>query len=204
MQVVAGGDPGLDLEAVPDVAQPVAWASGPLDGKAVAAAYEQALASRKLDKDYPVDVLVSDDVDMQHLVEVLVALDQAGANVIGLGTVPPKGHRQAALRGKRIARIGLALGAFGGEIDLQAVKTALVAEQAKIAACYETLLATQPGAAGEVTVELAIDKRGGAKAVAAGLDPALEACVAGVLAKVKFPAPTAGAVRGNASYTMGI
>jgi hypothetical protein len=194
---------GLDIEAVPAVAHPVPWASGPLDAKAVAAAYEQALAERGLDKDYPVDVLVSPEVDMQRLVDVLVALDQAGANAIGLGAVAAKGHRQASLRGRRIAHAELRLGAVVGDVDRKAVNDTFAAEQPKIAACYEELLATKADAAGDVAVMLAFDKKGAVtKAAAKGVDPALETCVAGVWKKVKFPAPVAGTVQVTARYTM--
>jgi hypothetical protein len=192
---------GLDIEAVPDVAKSVPWVTGPLDGKAVAAAYEQALAARELDKDYPVDVLVSPEVDMEHLVAVLAALDQAGAKVIGLGLVPAKGERQAGLRGKRIPRLEQKVGGIIGDIDRKAVTDTIAAERGKIVACYETLLATKPDAEGTIEVAFTIDKKGTvAKPVVEAFDPELATCVSGVFARVKFPAPASGTAQGNALY----
>jgi hypothetical protein len=91
---------GLEIEAVPEVPSQVPRKGG-YDPAAIAAAYHEAMAKRTLDKDHPVDVLVSPETTVQELIDVVVALELAGATVIGLGQVPGKGDPEAQKRGHR-------------------------------------------------------------------------------------------------------
>ncbi len=84
---------GIVVEAVPD--KPIAITSA----KQLASAIDDARKARGMAKDAPVDVLVDGAVKTQGLVDVLVALDVAGARMIGLGMTPSAD--ELARRGKR-------------------------------------------------------------------------------------------------------
>lgn len=75
---------GLALEAVPDA--PIEVAA--LDAPQLTAALDKARTAHAVPASAPVDVLVDPDVDAQHLVDVLVALDVAGVRSLGLGAAP--------------------------------------------------------------------------------------------------------------------
>jgi hypothetical protein len=94
---------GLELEAVPEVPTVVAWTGGALPD--FAATLRLVAKKRDVQTNGPVDVLVDRDTDVQRLVDVLVALDAAGARRIGLGWHPDS--PAAKLRGRRypIARL---------------------------------------------------------------------------------------------------
>lgn len=65
----------------------------------LAASYAALVAGGRLGKAAPVDVLVDDELTAQALIDVLVALDRAGARSISLGHLPAPGSPQATLRG---------------------------------------------------------------------------------------------------------
>lgn len=186
------GKNSLEVEAVPDKPQQLAWPDGPLDGAALAKAYDAAIASRSLDHDAAVDILVAPDTDMQHVVDVVAALDAAGAKYIGLGAAPAAGSNQAKLRGARIPHVVLR----------GAAPDSPVAELAgPISECYATLIASRPDAVGDLGVAFLLKKGTPTNVVVKGLDPALETCVAAAVGKVKFLASN-NSLQVNATYTL--
>jgi hypothetical protein len=76
---------GITIEAVPGTPALLDWGKSPLDQPRFEAILTGARKSGKLDPRAPVDVLVDDDVDVQRLVDLIVALDSAGVTMIGLG-----------------------------------------------------------------------------------------------------------------------
>lgn len=71
----------------------------PVPRAQLAARYAALVADARLGKASPVDVLVDDELTAQELIDVLVALDRAGARSIAAGHVPASGSPQATLRG---------------------------------------------------------------------------------------------------------
>jgi len=79
------------VEGVPGALQRAPVPRGQLAGR-----YAALVADARFGKASPVDVLVDDDLTAQGLIDVLVALDRAGARSIAVGHVPGS---QATLRG---------------------------------------------------------------------------------------------------------
>jgi hypothetical protein len=71
----------------------------PVPRAQLAGPYAAFVADARFGKASPVDVLVDDELTAQGLIDVLVALDRAGARSISVGHVPAPGSPQATLRG---------------------------------------------------------------------------------------------------------
>lgn len=95
--------------------------------------------------------------------------------------------------------VGLAAGATppssAGALTPAAIKAVVRAARGKFAACYQRALPAAPTLSGAVRVEFTIGAVGTVvSAVADGLDPTVDACVAGELRALVFPPPTGGGV----------
>ena len=186
---------GLTVEAVPSKAATVTWAEAA--GK-LKASLAEARARKTMDLAAPVDVLVTADVDAQHLVDVLVALDGAGVKVIGLGDAPT--GKQLALRGHEPERRPAAVPtvAIGnpnaqGDLDKAIIRRAIKQNLPKITYCFEKELLAKPKLEGTVLVQFFIQPDGKVKQSAgSGMDPAVATCVAEVIKGIEFPKPKGG------------
>ncbi|HEU0029055.1 MAG TPA: hypothetical protein VFQ53_00390 [Kofleriaceae bacterium] len=94
--VIPGPPAWIELQVRPDrlvatfapgVSEELAWQGGALDHRRLARVLATIRRARDLDAHAPVDVLVGADTSTQRLVDVLVALDQAGEHMIGLGAM---------------------------------------------------------------------------------------------------------------------
>jgi hypothetical protein len=185
------GAGALTIEAVPSPAVTVAWAAGPLDVAGLTKAYTDARDAVGGDQRIDVDVLVGPDTDVQRLVDVVAALDAAGAQVIALGDLPAAD--EAARRGKRIARATLGQPQSVGDLDKVIIRRHIKAALPRIKLCYERALLTDPSLAGTVSTQFFISPSGAVtQANATGVDPAVASCVASVIKAIEFPKPEGG------------
>ena len=194
---------GIAIEAVPDV--PIEVAA--VDAKQLAAALAKARTAHGMGPEAPVDVLVDADVDVQHLIDVVVALDLAGVRVIGMGSMPSA--EELVRRGHPMPRTAAGRLAFGqpntaGDLDKATIRRVVKTSRTKIAACYETALLTTPSLAGTVVTQFFIKPDGTVASVTAqGVDPAVASCVAGVIKTLTFPKPKGGGgVQVNYPFTL--
>ena len=188
----------LVIEAVPDT--PIEVTA--VDAKLLAAAIDRARTVRGRENSTPVDVLVDGDLDVQHLIDVVVALDLAGVRVIGMGSMPSA--EQLARRGHRIPIAAFGMPNAQGDLDKALIRSVVKSSRSKITACYATALETNPALAGTVQVQFFIKPDGTvATASASGLDPVVASCVAGVIKGLAFPKPKGGGgVQVNYPFTM--
>src|SRR5262249_43513310 len=144
----------------------------------------------------PVDVLVTPDTDVQRLIDALVALDAAGAKVIGLGLAPKPGSDEAKLRGHTIAkpaRVSVGMPNTQGDLDKAVIRRKLNEQQRKLIYCYEKVLLAKPTLSGTVMVNFYIRPDGKvASASATGVDPTVANCAAEVIRQIQFPKPKGG------------
>lgn len=182
----------LVVEAVPSPAVAIPFgAAGVVDAAALGAAYAAARGSLGNDDRRDVDVLVGPDTDVQRLVDVLAALDGAGARLVALGHVPPAA--ELATRGKRIPRAVIGQPQSAGDLDKPVIRATVARALPKIKACYEQALAANPALAGTVHTQFFIAPNGGViTSSASGVDPAVATCVAAIIKAVEFPKPAGG------------
>ncbi len=189
---------GIVIEAVPDA--PIEVAA--VDAKQLATALDKARTARGMEADAPVDVLVDPEIDVQRLIDVVVALDTAGVRAIGLGSAPSA--EELARRGHRMPRTTIGQPNAVGDLNKGLIRKVVKSSKAKIHACYATALATNPALAGTVQVQFVIKPDGSvATAEASGVDPAVSTCVASVIKALVFPKPNSGGgVQVNYPFTM--
>jgi len=85
-----------------------------------------------------------------------------------------------------------------GELTAAMIDQPIRHEHARFQACYEAVRKTKPALQGKVVARFKIEPDGKvSKHEAHGLDDAVDACVDGVIASIRFPASTGGA---NVSY----
>ena len=138
-----------------------------------------------------VDVLVDPDVDVQRLVDVMVALDVAGAKVIGMGPAPT--GEQLARRGHKITTLAIGQPMAQGDLDKALIRKVVKGARTKVTYCYEKALVASPSLAGTVTVQFFIKPDGTvASAAASGVDPDVASCVANVIKSLVFEKPKNG------------
>ena len=184
---------GATVEVVPDAPVEVALVAGRIDRAALASAYAAELKRRNRDPLEPVDVLVSADVDAQRLVDALVALEGAGAHLIGLG-VAPTGN-EIALRGHRIAAIRPGVPSANGDLDRRLIRRDMQQHLAELRTCYEAGLTGDPELGGTINAMFTIAASGKvASATAAGVDPKVASCFAAAVKTIVFAKPKQGSV----------
>lgn len=175
----------LVVEAVPDAPIEVA------DPKELAAALDKARTTRGADAGAPVDVLVDAGVDVQRMIDVVVALDVAGVRAIGLGAAP--GADELARRGRRNPTALLGAPSSMGELDKATIRRLVRAAKANVLACYTTALAAKPELQGTVVARFRITPNGRvASATATGVDREVASCIAAVIEGLEFPRPNDG------------
>lgn len=172
----------LAFEVVPDVPVPVEMATLP-------ATLDQLRKERQIDPRTRVDVLVDDDVDVQRLVDALVALDRASVLVIGLGHTPATDSEQAKQRGARRPTIWFGEPLAHGDLDKALIREKVRGEHAAFAACH----ATKSALSGTVQTQFFIAPTGRVVASnAQGVDPEVSSCVAKIIKALVFPKPSGG------------
>jgi hypothetical protein len=186
----------ITVEAVPDAAITIK------DTKELAGALDKARKVRGAEDAIVVDVLVDPDVTAQRLIDVTVALDQAGTRVIGMGSTPEP--EELARRGHRIPKATLGQPNAQGDLDKGAIRRTVKKAMPEIQACYEKALLKQPGLAGTVQTQFFITPKGTVQeASASGVDDEVAKCVAQVIKKLEFPKPVGGGgVQVNYPFTM--
>jgi hypothetical protein len=170
------------------------WPAGAaLDAAALGRAYtttrEQSGDAARVD----VDVLVAPGTDMQRLVDVIAALDAAGAQVVSLGPSPAAGSPEADKRGKRIVQARVGQPQSVGDLDKAIIRREVKAKLPQIKACYEQALLTEPTLSGTVLTQFFIAPTGAVLSCnGSGVSPAVAECVAGVIKSITFPKPEGG------------
>ncbi len=182
------------------------WKRGAVDVDALRALY------KGLGKDPPkIDVFVDGAVTYQRLIDTLVALDEIGATVVGLGESPgPLDKRVDQVKALRMARASytsatavLEVGPLyaQGDLDKREILRVMRTKLAELTACYEPELAKQPGLQGQVLMQFLISPKGTIiRASASGL-PVVAPCVADTVKSVEFPSPKGGVVQANFQVT---
>jgi hypothetical protein len=191
---------GIEVEGVPGVPAKLAT----LDPKALADAFAKERAARGITDRTDVDVLVANDVDVQRLVDVLIALDGAGARIFSLGQLPAADNPELAKRGKRVASAQLRTIQSVGDLPKYVIKETLAGAYPQVKACYETGLATKPELAGVVSTQFFITPNGTvASSNASGVDGEVALCIADVIKGIEFPKPAGGGgVQVNAPFIL--
>ena len=175
----------------------VPWKKATVDADALRSVY------KGLGKEPPkLDVFVDQAVTYQRLVDTLVALDELGVTVIGLGESPGAIDKRLdqviALRAARAsytsATAVLEVGRINsqGDLDKREILRVMRTKLADLTACYEPELAKQPELQGEVMMQFFIAPQG--KIVQAGARGLGEVgpCVAKKLEGLQFPLPKGG------------
>ena len=175
----------------------VPWKKGTVDIDALRSVY------RGLGKEAPkLDVFVDATVPYQHLVDTLVALDDLGVMVIGLGEIPGTIDKRldqvTAIRAARAsytsASAMLELGRIyaQGDLDKREILRVMRTKLADLSACYEPELAMQPGLEGKVSMQFFIAPEGKiVQAWASGV-PVVAPCIAEKIKGLAFPLPKGG------------
>jgi len=174
------------VEAVPD--KPIVVTA--LDQ--VGTAIQQARAGQEGEPG-AIDVLVDPDVDAQHLIDAIVAVDVAGASTIGIGPAPsandliPRGHRHVAQH----ASVGF-LGEIG-YVSRADIYHGLKPASPRIKACYQRALKVDPTLEGTLEAVFRIRADGSVgSATASGMSPKFAACVTRVIKSLRFPKSDGG------------
>ncbi len=170
----------LAIEVVPDIPTPVKQLS------------DLAPSYQPLAKKYPeavVDVLVGSDVDTQRLIDVLAALDLAGARTIALGPAPAVAD---PLRDRRILAFSIGQPTANGDLPKADIKQVVRDARPLLRACYEAALATNPELAGTVMVQFFIDPTGKVAVSNGSGVPEVAPCIAKAIGALVFPKPKGG------------
>jgi hypothetical protein len=188
---------GVRLVRMPQLA-PIAVASkaGAVDRDALVAAFQQLRAIG--DHDEPVDVLVAaQGGTTQELVDVLVTVNGAAPSAVSIGDLRGTVDERIAKlkRGYALAFPVVRVGqpSVVGDLDKAVIRTNVKQSLPRLQACYEQRLRANPKLAGTVQVQFFIAPSGKVVASsAAGVDPQVASCVAGVIKKIGFPKPKGG------------
>lgn len=182
----------VTVEVVPSPAITIPFsAAGALDPVALGKAYDTARGSLADRDRRDVDVLVGADTDAQRLVDVIAALDGAGALIVALGAMPPAA--ELAKRGRPIPRVLIGQPQVQGAMDKPSIRARVRAELPAIKACYERALATKPTLTGTVQAQFFISPNGVvAASSASGVDPEVATCVADLIKALEFGKPSGG------------
>ncbi len=188
----------IDVLSLPSNGRAVVpWKKATVDVDALSAVY------KGFGKEPPkLDVFVDPAVSYQRLIDTLVALDDLGVIVIGLGESPgaiDKRLDQAlALRAARAsytsATAVLEVGRLNsqGDLDKREILRVMRTKLADLTACYEPELAKQPELAGRVLMQFFIAPDGKiVQASASGL-AIVAPCIAEKIKGLAFPLPKGG------------
>ncbi|MDQ3298592.1 MAG: AgmX/PglI C-terminal domain-containing protein [Myxococcota bacterium] len=182
----------LVIEAVPDDPVELAWSTGKLDGaaltNAIANVRKRGCGHSELT---PVDVLVDSTIDVQRLIDVLVALDQSGVRAVGLGSVPKPDGEQAKIRGHGRPRFQIQLSRFDAPgMKQRDALDVLRSRQDAFETCYATTLKEHPEVGGTLVARFAIIETG--EVVEAKVEfthDQLARCIVAALGFTRFPRP---------------
>ncbi|MCX5745331.1 MAG: AgmX/PglI C-terminal domain-containing protein [Proteobacteria bacterium] len=122
----------------------------------------------------------------------------------GNGTGYGVGGGRGGMRGRTalVPTITLETPAVDGSLDRAIIRRYIRRNTQKIQYCYEKQLLVTSTLTGTVTTQFTILPDGTVGAsTAAGLDPTVAACIAGVIKEIAFPRPTSGAVRVSYPFT---
>ena len=115
----------------------------------------------------------------------------------GTGAGYGVGGGRGGMRGRSASTPSLRLGTLAaqGTLDRLIIRRYIKRNAQRLQYCYERELLRTPGLGGTLQASFAITPDGHVSgAVAAGVNPEVERCVAGVLFAIQFPAPPSGAV----------
>ncbi|MBA3458882.1 MAG: AgmX/PglI C-terminal domain-containing protein [Deltaproteobacteria bacterium] len=190
---------GIDIVSLPSNGQTtVPWVKHTVDEK------ELGAVVRGFGKELPgIDVLVTPEVPAQKLVDTLVSLDGLGVTVVGVGVSPgPAKDRVEAVKTARMSRASFHTATAAtqivrivshGDLEKPLIKEPVRAKLPELTACYDKVLATNPGVSGSVIAQFFITPHGKvASSSAQGLDPAVASCVADIIKQLEFTKPRGG------------
>jgi hypothetical protein len=187
------GRSGVDVENVPDLPEHLPWVSGTVDGDGLERAVAAGRQRRNLARRGDVDVLVSPEVSVQRLVDVLVRLEAAGVRAVVLGHTPPPGSDEAARRGQKMVVVTPGQMQAMGDLDKAVIRRIVKNRMPELRACYDQALARDASLAGTVMTQFFITPSGTvASSNASGVNPDLAACFARVIKATAFPKPKGG------------
>jgi len=98
----------------------------------------------------------------------------------------------------------VAIGPVAGDgvFDAAAIGNALAAARPAFERCYADALGQRPGLAGQLVLSIELGESGAPTTTnATGVDPAIAACISGVVHKLTFPAPS-GVARVTSTLTL--
>jgi hypothetical protein len=188
----------IDVLSLPSNGRAVVpWKKGTIDVEALRAVY------KGFGKEAPkLDVFVDKAVRYQRLIDTLVALDELGVTVLGLGQAPgaldQRLARVIALRAARASYTSttavLEVGRMfaQGDLDKREILRVMRTKLADFTACYEPELAKQPALAGPVTMQFFILPAGKVVSASANGLPVVGPCIAKKLETIEFPPPKGG------------
>lgn len=114
----------------------------------------------------------------------------------------PRGHGRQ--RGATTPTAAVAIGPVAGDgvFDAAAIGNALAAARPAFERCYADALGQRPGLAGQLVLSIELGESGAPTTTnATGVDPAIAACISGVVHKLTFPAPS-GVARVTSTLTL--
>lgn len=151
----------------------------------IAPAIASVWARHRSETLWNVDVLVADDVDAQRLVDVLVAVEDAKVEVIGIGKMPDAS--QLAIRGHHVPSIWITLhhDSRSEGRDYRSDEAVVRGAGSRIARCFDSPHHYAEGL-GAVTATLVIGVDAKVSCSAIGLVPGRARCIARVLDTLKF------------------
>jgi hypothetical protein len=183
----------LVLQPAADKERLVEWRGAAIDADDLARAY------REIGDKLHVDILAHDNTTAQTLVDMVVAAAAAGvahAAVVEGPAKPEERRGQIAIARRDLVPYPRATPGqpnAQGDLDKALIRAAVHTKLHQIQYCYERELLARPHLAGTVMVQFFITPQGRvATANAAGMDPEVASCVAGVIRQIEFPHPNGG------------
>ncbi len=195
---------GAHLILQPDAQEVVVpWKSHGLDRKELAKGFEQ-LRRNAPGHERRVDLLTTDGMTNQQLVDLVVAFSAIGTHelavAVGPNTIDQRAAQLAIAQAASQAggRIGVPNVAMGqpnaqGDLDKAIIRRYVKRNLQKIQYCYEKQLLVDAKLQGTVMVQFFITPDGNvATANASGVNRTVASCVADVIKAIEFPKPKGG------------
>ncbi|MBA3540349.1 MAG: AgmX/PglI C-terminal domain-containing protein [Deltaproteobacteria bacterium] len=186
------GADGVRVVTAPELAPVViAWKNGALDREGLRAAYAKLRWTKSM------DVLAGAGASTQQLLDVVIALDDAGAKALAIGELRGSSEQRitSLKQARELAFPPVTAGTPNkqGDLDKAVIKKSIKQSLDAITHCYEKELLAKPTLAGTIMVQFFISPNGKvASSSASGVDPAVASCVAAVIKKIEFPKPKGG------------